>query len=122
MSLVRPVWLVGIPVPPGTPTPAAPTVWQVVHAGGLAAKAASWIALGALGGVAAAVVVAAGVVAAGVVVLGVVAAGVVVFGVVVVAELGLHATSSDTATINPTTSDHEVSFLFAMLLSPLSIR
>lgn len=32
MSLVRPWWSVGRPVPPVTPTPGPPTVWQFVHA------------------------------------------------------------------------------------------
>ncbi len=32
MSLVLPWWSVGRPVPPGTPTPGPPTVWQFVHA------------------------------------------------------------------------------------------
>jgi hypothetical protein len=77
--------------------------------------------------VAAAVVVAAGVVvfavvAAGVVVFAVVAAGVVVFGVVVVVAVLLQATISDNTTSNPTTRDHVVSFLVAMLISPLSMK
>jgi hypothetical protein len=28
---VRPVWSVGIPVPPGVPTPGPPTAWQAVQ-------------------------------------------------------------------------------------------
>ena len=45
----RPSWLAGIPVPPGAPTPAPPTVWQRVHC------SRPWVGCGTAGGWAAAV-------------------------------------------------------------------